>query len=106
MLAKGSLVIRQLAGLQPSPLQNPSESVLAWATEEMRNGSLAKRVHEFLAAQPEICDPNGIVVESVTPEWVNCSVVAVAEDREAKSPFSTEFHFRVQPSKSLVERLD
>ena len=72
----------------------------------MRNGSLAKRVHEFLAAQLEICDPGSVVVESMTSEWVTCAVAAVAEDREAKSPFVTEFRFRIQPSKALIERLD
>ena len=98
--------MRQLAGLQPSPNCLPPESVLQWATEEVRAGSLAGPVRQFLSKQPEICAQDNVVVESVTPEWITCIVAAVAEDSEAKSPFTTEVKFKVQPIKARVERLN
>jgi hypothetical protein len=75
-------------------------------TRQVREGSLSGAVRAFLAAQPEVCDPAGVVVESMGPKWVCCAAPAMAEDCEDASPFAIEVRFRVEPAEGRVERLD
>lgn len=105
MILRGTTTIRQLTGTRPANPEEPVVEVLVWATNEVRHGSLARPVYDFLKDQAEFCDPSGVVVESVSREQLICCARAISEDREARSPFETEIRFGICPVSGRVQRL-
>lgn len=80
-------------------------SVLAWATYECRNGTLAKHVKRFCDAQQEILDQSVVIVENVNTDLLQCCITCRCFDHESDGTFVTDVRFVLEPKSGSCRRL-
>jgi hypothetical protein len=81
-------------------------NILAWATTECREGSLALPVRRFCEDQPEMLDTSLVLVEQVTSDALHCRISCRCYDHESAATFPVEVRFSLNPRTGQTQRLD
>jgi len=79
-------------------------TVLAWLTEQCRDGSLAQPVRRFCEAQDELLDQQLVVVESIGQECIQCRIPCRCYDHEAAGAFDLDVRFDLNPQTGACQR--
>lgn len=84
----------------------PITSLIAWAQEECRNGSLNGLLNEFSAAQEEPLDVALLLVEKVDESGFLARIPFKTVDHESKHPFLSEVWLKINPLVRKVVRVE
>src|SRR3546814_3363861 len=95
-----SKVARLCAGtyIEDSQGKAKANPVYAWVQNECRSGSLRQAVDEFVQKQQEIVDPSLLLVESIEPDSIVCSIPCRVYDHESTGTFLSEIKFTLNPA--------
>lgn len=92
-----SATAKKLAGTHITESARPVSSMMAWAQDECRTGSLRGLIERFARAQVEPLDVSVLTVEEVTGRGILAKIPFKTVDHESKHPFLGEVWLRINP---------
>jgi hypothetical protein len=100
-----SPVVKRIVGTYIVDSVRPLTSLLAWAQEECRNGSLKGLVEAFARAQDEPLDVKLLLVEKVENDGILARIPCKMTDHESLHPFQSEVWLKINPLVQEIVRV-
>lgn len=99
-----SVTAKQAAGTYVPDRSDRLEPLYAYLTEDCRSGYLSEAVRKFCTQQPEILDPEAVIVETLSPDSIRCVIPCRCYDHESDGTFEHAVQFSIHPITRAVER--
>lgn len=80
-------------------------AVLAWLTQECRQGALSGHVHQFCEQQEEKLEQSSVIVEGITDDCIQCRIPCRCFDHEDSGAFTLDVRFSLDPQNGHWRRL-
>lgn len=100
-----SPIARRITGTYIVDSHRALPSLVAWAQEECRNGSLRALIETFVASQDEPLDVGLLLVEKVESDGILARIPCKLRDHESLHPFQSEVWLKINPLVREVVRV-
>ena len=92
-----SIIAKKAAGTYIADSVGSLPTVLAWLTQQCRQGVLSSQVNRFCEAQQEMLEPALLIVESIDSECIQCKIPCRCYDHESAGTFAVDIRFALNP---------